>query len=1015
MDEGFAPGTEIGGYRIESLLGRGGMGVVYRAHDLALDRPVALKLLAPELADDVRFRERFLRESRLAASLDHPAIVPIFDAGQSGQQLYIAMRLVDGTDLKQLLRTEGKLEPARALQLIEPVALALDAAHARGLLHRDVKPSNVLIDGAGHCYLADFGLSRRLAELDAVGDGRSLGTIDYVAPEQIRGEELDARADLYSLGCLLYECLAGRPPFTGSDTAIAFAHLESEPPTLPRLEAVIKKALAKEPDDRYQSGRELLETARAALGLARSGRSRWPIAAAVIGVAVVGATLLGFFLTRGKPLTKVIRTPVAEPGADRLVRISQATNKIISTMPVGRKVTGVAAAGNYVWVTNFADGTVWRIEPLTQAVRKISVHGSPTGVAAVQGLALVATDADRGLVSVTAAEGSVSPVARLPGGFAGRIQVASGPEGLWFADAAGQNAAQVAAFPGATPSTRIPIRADETNFLTRYKAFTGLAIGGGYVWAVGDAFGRTLWKLDPISQKVAAEIKLPFVPRRVAVGSGSVWVTSVLDDFVWRVNPATGRIVAKVAVPRGVTAIAVGGGSVWVASSIARTVSRIDPRQNKVVARIATAGSPTQIALDAGTVWVTTKTPARVVPAGTIGIGVLADCEGQYAGGYDGSLAGVEEVLIRHGGFRAGTKISDGIKGASVAGKSVTLALGCSNGTSESTLAEARRLVEQVGVSILIGPTRAPDQLALQEYARRQPGVAFVNGTGAAQVLSPPQNVFSFAPDGAEWMAGLGAYAYQKLGWRHAVVVSDLDDDLYNWAQAAGFTAEFCALGGSVVEHVWVPSKVSGYAGVAAQIPKAGVDGIVATGQTRTLVALARRVSLLRGDLDRTLLLGAIDGSGDLRPLGGRAANLLWSGYFFQRPNPAGVEYNSDFQTYFRDVDNSGQIWDYAYHRGMAGTVEALAAVNGDLSAGERRFMAALARVRLEEPTGRVRLDSSRQAVGASYIATWANNVVLKVVPGVEHTFGGYFGPGDPPPSQTAPACKRGNPPPWAR
>ena len=181
MDEGFAPGSEIGGYRIGSLLGRGGMGVVYRAHDLALDRPVALKLLAPELADDVRFRERFLRESRLAASLDHPAIVPIFDAGQSGQQLYIAMRLVDGTDLKALLRAEGKLEPAKALRLIEPVAQALDTAHARGLLHRDVKPSNVLIDNDGHCYLADFGLSRRLSEVDAVGDGRSIGTIDYVA------------------------------------------------------------------------------------------------------------------------------------------------------------------------------------------------------------------------------------------------------------------------------------------------------------------------------------------------------------------------------------------------------------------------------------------------------------------------------------------------------------------------------------------------------------------------------------------------------------------------------------------------------------------------------------------------------------------------------------------------------------------------------------------------------------------------------------------------------------------
>src|SRR5436190_15308022 len=200
MDEGDAggaagpeigAGTELAGYRVESLLGRGGMGVVYRAHDLALDRKVALKVLAPELAEDVRFRERFLRESRLAASLDHPAIVPIYDAGGVAGQLYIAMRLVDGTDLKRLLAAEGPLDSERTLVLLMQVADALDAAHERGLVHRDVKPSNVLIDERGHCYLADFGLSRRVAE-GAVGQGAagSLGTVDYVAPEQIRGDEL---------------------------------------------------------------------------------------------------------------------------------------------------------------------------------------------------------------------------------------------------------------------------------------------------------------------------------------------------------------------------------------------------------------------------------------------------------------------------------------------------------------------------------------------------------------------------------------------------------------------------------------------------------------------------------------------------------------------------------------------------------------------------------------------------------------------------------------------------------
>src|SRR5712691_368736 len=264
----LAAGTELAGYRIESLLGRGGMGVVYRARDLALERNVALKLLAPELAQDVRFRERFLRESRLAASLDHPAIIPIYDAGEVAGQLYIAMRLVEGTDLKRVLADEGVLAPERAFALLEQVADALDTAHERGLVHRDVKPSNVLVDARGHCYLADFGLSRRLAERDDPSRGRTVGTADYVAPEQIRGEEVGPAADVYSLGCVLYECLTGRTPFQReSDFALLYAHLEEPPPSAverrPELPAaidpVLARALAKEPAARYETCGEVVE------------------------------------------------------------------------------------------------------------------------------------------------------------------------------------------------------------------------------------------------------------------------------------------------------------------------------------------------------------------------------------------------------------------------------------------------------------------------------------------------------------------------------------------------------------------------------------------------------------------------------------------------------------------------------------------------------------------------------------------------------------------------------------
>jgi tRNA A-37 threonylcarbamoyl transferase component Bud32 len=279
-------GTEVAGYRIESLLGWGGMSVVYLAEDPRLKRRVALKLLAASLAEDPLFRDRFLRESELAASIDHPNIVPIYEAGAAEDNLFIAMRYVEGPDLRELLHS-GRMDQADAIGIVAQVASALDAAHARGLVHRDVKPSNVLLDrgarpdGSDHVYLADFGLTKRVSEGSRVGeDSRVLGTIDYVAPEQIAGEETDGRADIYSLGCVLYECLIGEPPFRrDSDIAVVFAHLEAEPPTpsahrpeLPAaLDAVIARALAKEPERRYPSCRELV---RAALVVAVEEASR---------------------------------------------------------------------------------------------------------------------------------------------------------------------------------------------------------------------------------------------------------------------------------------------------------------------------------------------------------------------------------------------------------------------------------------------------------------------------------------------------------------------------------------------------------------------------------------------------------------------------------------------------------------------------------------------------------------------------------------------------------------------
>src|SRR5262245_34823810 len=223
-------GSVIGGFRVGGLLARGAMGAVYVAED-ADGRRVALKLLSPELAHDERFRQRFLRESRLAAALDHPNVVQTLAAGEDGGVLYLAMEYVDGIDLRELLRREPRLEPGRAVSLVAQVAAALDAAHAAGLVHRDVKPGNVLVAGE-RAYVCDFGLARHVASVGSLTGGRGfVGTVDYVAPEQIRGEKVDGRADVYALGCVLFECLTGERPFEHeTELAVVFAHLNEPAP-----------------------------------------------------------------------------------------------------------------------------------------------------------------------------------------------------------------------------------------------------------------------------------------------------------------------------------------------------------------------------------------------------------------------------------------------------------------------------------------------------------------------------------------------------------------------------------------------------------------------------------------------------------------------------------------------------------------------------------------------------------------------------------------------------------------
>jgi DNA-binding NarL/FixJ family response regulator len=271
-------GSTFAGHRVDGVAGRGGMGIVYRATDLALGRRVALKLISPALASDPVFRARFASECRSAAAIDHPHAVEVFHAGEEQGLLYVTMRYIDGTDLRAILRAEGRLAPQRAVRVVGDVAGALDEAHRRGLVHRDVKPGNVLLterDGVERAFLSDFGLTKeRAAPSELTGTGLAIGTADYIAPEQARGAELDGRADVYALGCVLFQALTGAVPYElDSDVEKLWAHIHRPPPALlavrpdlpPELGAVLARAMAKDPDDRPATAGVLASDALAAV------------------------------------------------------------------------------------------------------------------------------------------------------------------------------------------------------------------------------------------------------------------------------------------------------------------------------------------------------------------------------------------------------------------------------------------------------------------------------------------------------------------------------------------------------------------------------------------------------------------------------------------------------------------------------------------------------------------------------------------------------------------------------
>jgi serine/threonine-protein kinase len=604
-------GVQLAGYRIEHLLGSGGQADVFLARDLDLDRPVALKVLAPELASDERFRERFLRESQLAASLDHPNVIPIYEAGEADGHLFIAMRYVEGTDLRRILEADGALPPGRTMALLGPVCGALDAAHARGLVHRDVKPSNVLVavepsDGSEHVYLADFGLTRHSSEEGL--DVRFAGSPHYAAPELAAGKPVDGRADVYALGCVLVECLTGAPPFEGRLMELLWAHLEEEPPAvaarapgLPAaIDGVVERALAKNPDDRTPTCRALCDEARGALGLEerRLSRRALLLAGGAAAIAVAAGVAVPLTLTRSRNAGVAVPLPLTR---DSLVRVDPVSGELLAAATLEAPPGRVAVGAGGVWIVSPDDALLFRVDSNATTVTDqadVSEVGRPTALGAGGGAVWLADPGDK----LKPLGYRYDPATRILESFA------TGDHPPDFLVVAGG-----ALWAGCDQIVRIlpeGYRVTAIHDLPR----SVLAAGEGALWAAGELptggplVGQgtgLLWELDLASGAVVSETEVDPGVVSIAAGAGAVWVVRVTHESVVRVDRATyaSSEAFRVRIP---DAIAAGAGAVWVTSGRDGTLTRYDPATADL-RTIDLGGSPTGLAVGDDSVWVAVR------------------------------------------------------------------------------------------------------------------------------------------------------------------------------------------------------------------------------------------------------------------------------------------------------------------------------------------------------------------------------------------------------------------------
>lgn len=601
-------GSIFAGHRIEGIAGRGGMGTVYRATHLALDHVVALKVIAVDLASDDTFRERFRAETRVAVSLRHPNVVPIHHAGEEDGLLFVTMDLIDGPDLRRLLIKGGVLEPDRATRLIGQVASALDVAHSRGLVHRDIKPGNVLIEQreeGEHAYLTDFGLAKRFDQASQAsgltGTGAFVGTLDYVAPEQIRGEHVDARTDVYALGCVLYEVLAGRPPFAAREENVAkiYAHLQDEPPWLPGEEAgdldeVIGRALAKTPGDRFPSAGDLARAATAAAsGIQPSlGERSVATGTAAPRTPVEVQPLPDTVETAGPPPTGPPTEALSEPE----VPGPSTGTQPIPTEPVVRRP----------WLLFFGVGGVFAI--VIAAVLALSGGGGDGG----GGSAAVPSDGGGSGTATTATTGVpfLDPL---------QVKVPGFPVGLAIHD----HVISIATREGQRMYTVDKVTRKQSALpLDLPGQAEDVAVAGGSAWLTlfqrGSVFRVPLDDRGMPSGEEGQEIQVGDEPRGIVASDGSIWVADVGGGDVVQLNTDGGeinRFDLGAALPTG---IAFDGSMVWVSDRRGNAI-RIDPAVPGGDPQSFHVGdNPKGIAVGAGSVWVANTdsgTVSRLDPA----------------------------------------------------------------------------------------------------------------------------------------------------------------------------------------------------------------------------------------------------------------------------------------------------------------------------------------------------------------------------------------------------------------